>query len=95
MTGIRYEDGRAVLEGVCTVEEADSLLEWLQDDPRRPVDWTDCDHLHTAVLQVLLAVGPPLIGEPRDPFLARWVAPRLREGAQAGPARDSEEGAQP
>ena len=45
--GIRLEGEAAFLEGVVAVEEAETLLEWLQAQPGRVVDWTDCDHLHT------------------------------------------------
>ncbi|HKJ87747.1 MAG TPA: hypothetical protein VKA48_04490, partial [Gammaproteobacteria bacterium] len=69
--GIRFEEEAAFLEGVVAVEEAEALLEWVQGHSGRPVDWSGCDHLHTAVLQVLMAAEPPLRGQPRDPFLAR------------------------
>lgn len=75
--GIRFEEETAYLEGVVAVEEAESLLEWIQAHPGRPVTWSDCDHLHTAVLQVLLALEPEVRGQPRNAFLARWVAPHL------------------
>ena len=87
---IRFEDEVAYLEDVVSVEEAEDLLGWLQGHPGRPVDWSACDHLHTAVLQVLLAMEPPLHGTPRDDFLARWVASRLGTLRESGEHAESE-----
>ena len=74
---IEYRGGRAVLTDVCTVEEAEGLLEWLTKTPKAEVDLAAAGHLHTAVLQVLLAVQPRIAAPPADGFLSRWVAPAL------------------
>jgi hypothetical protein len=73
----------AFLEGVIGVEEAETLLEWLQASPGRGVDLSGCDHLHAGVLQVLMALAPPIQGEPRDPFLAR-VMKSVSGGPEGG-----------
>jgi hypothetical protein len=39
-----------------------------------------CTHLHSAPLQVLLALRPKIGALPEEPFLARWVAPLLKGG---------------
>jgi hypothetical protein len=64
----------AVLEGHCSVEEAEPLLEWLRAAPAPAVDLSACAHAHTAVLQVLLALRPALAAAPADEFLARLCA---------------------
>jgi hypothetical protein len=69
----RGENGTIILEGDCTVEEAEPLLQMLQDAPHPMLDWTTCSHLHTAVLQVVLAARPALFGPCGDPWVARWV----------------------
>ncbi|MFV8833645.1 hypothetical protein [Aquisalimonas sp.] len=74
---IDYRKTVARLEGTCTVEEAEELLQWLQANPQGKVNLKECGHLHAAVLQVLMAVRPPLSAEPSDPFLARWVTPAI------------------
>lgn len=74
---VRLDDGLIHLEGSCTVEEAEALLETVLAHPDLPVDWSRCTSLHTAVLQVLLAAGPVVVGMPEDPFLRRWVEPAL------------------
>lgn len=91
---IRFDETTSWLEEVCAVEEAEPLLAWLQGGPDRRVDLGRCSHLHTAVLQVLLAARPVLAAPPEDGFLARHVAPLLAGGApdragaipQGGPA---------
>jgi hypothetical protein len=69
----RDDDGRIVLEGICPVEDAESLLQLLQSAPRATCDWTTCNHLHTAVVQVILAADPNLIGPCGDPWIEQWI----------------------
>lgn len=74
MSVCRHDDnGTILLEGVCSVEDAESLLQLLQATPRAPVDWTRSNHLHTAVLQVILATRPTLVGRCGDPWVAEWI----------------------
>ncbi|MEO0035359.1 MAG: hypothetical protein RLZZ501_1382 [Pseudomonadota bacterium] len=74
MAIVNEADGPAV-EGVCGVEEALPLLEALAGGASLSLG--RCTHLHTAPLQVLLALRPVLRDPPTEPFLARWVAPLL------------------
>jgi len=67
------------LEGRCSVEEAEELLQWLQNTPGGRVNLKRCEHLHAAVLQSLLAVRPGVSVGPDDAFLARWVMPLLAQ----------------
>ena len=71
---IRCEAGRVALEGVCGVEEALPLLEAVQADPGAVVDLGGCTQLHSAALQVLMALAPPLAGPPAEPFVAALLA---------------------
>jgi len=78
-----------VLEGIGRVEDAEPLLGWLQADSGRIVDLTEAEHLHAAVLQVLMAMRPTLRGGPRDAFLQSWIIPALEaensaDGASQG-----------
>ena len=73
MSVCRHDDGTILLEGVCPVEDAESLLQLLQATPRASLDWTRSGHLHTAVLQVILATRPTLVGRCGDPWVAEWV----------------------
>lgn len=68
---IQYTQDQAALEGVVVVEEAESLQNRLKEQPQTAVNVAMCDSMHTAVLQVILALRPTLSGQPSDPWLAR------------------------
>jgi anti-anti-sigma regulatory factor len=73
-------DGNIVaLEGICRVEDAEPLLRWLQADPSRIIDLSETEHLHAAVLQVLMALRPRLSGTAKDAFLRDWITPALSD----------------
>lgn len=59
---VDLSDAAAVLTGICDVAEAETLLAWLQTHPQGPVDLSRCEHAHTAVVQVLIAARPTLVG---------------------------------
>lgn len=72
-------DGETVrLEGDCRAADAEALCAALVGHAGLRVDLSAAETLHTAVVQVLLALGPPIVGEPRDPFLRQHVTPRLK-----------------
>ena len=74
-------DGDTVLlEDVCAVDDAETLMGHLQAGAAR-IDWSGCTHLHTACLQVMLAARVPIRGTPANPLLARWLGPLLDTGA--------------
>ncbi len=77
MTVTRDDDGIIHLAGACPVEDADTLLRLLGEDPAALVDWRGCTAAHAAVVQVLMALRPALAGPPADDFLQRHVAPLL------------------
>lgn len=67
--------GCIALSGSCPSADAEPLLQLLLADPGATVDWRDCQGAHTAVVQVLMAVKPKLLGPPADARLEDWVAP--------------------
>jgi anti-anti-sigma regulatory factor len=69
------EDGVIQLRGECPVGDAEPLLALLQADAKRLVDLSEVVTLHTAVVQVLLALRPTVRGSARDAFLHRWIEP--------------------
>ena len=77
MTVRLASDGAIRLEGACTDADAEPLARFLLLDPAAAVDWRDCDHAHTAVVQLLLAARRPPRGPPRSLFLRTWVEPLL------------------
>jgi len=74
----------AILEGLCAVEEAEPLWQWLRERPGRKVNLKGLRHPHTAVLQVLMAARPAVTAPPRDEALARWLLPAIAGEAAAG-----------
>ena len=84
MTIRRSDEGILILDGVCAVEEAESLLQMLQATPGATVDWTQCRQLHTAVLQVIMASGIVPIGPCGDVWVQQWLAPQLIQRETAG-----------
>ncbi len=71
-------DGDVVyLSGHCRVEDAETLAALLQPSEGVAVDISECDSLHAAVVQVLLAFGAPVVGAPIEPFLRDRLFPAL------------------
>jgi hypothetical protein len=60
----------ARLAGQVTIEEAETLAAWLRSTPDGALDLSDCETLHSAVLQVLLAAAPPIAAPPSAAWLA-------------------------
>jgi hypothetical protein len=85
---IRSADDTVLLEGVCPIEDAETLLHLLQAGATH-ADWTGCTHLHAACLQVLLVSGLPVHGLPANAALTRWVEPLF---AAAGGGSQKTEG---
>ncbi len=83
---VRLDGNVILLEGPCRVEDAEPLLRWLQADPGRTIDLTDAEHLHAAVLQILMALRPALKGRAKDAFLRDWITPALSAAGSAGMA---------
>lgn len=70
---VRLEGDVILLDGDCRVEDAEKLLSHLQANPARSVGLAGCGRMHGAVVQVLIAFRPPLIGEPADAFARSWI----------------------
>jgi hypothetical protein len=64
------------LSGRCMAEDAELLLKQLAAGVTQ-VDLTDCEYLHGAIVQLLMATRPALVGEPAE-FLRDWVIPLIR-----------------
>ncbi|MCB6179272.1 hypothetical protein LHP98_14200 [Rhodobacter sp. Har01] len=72
----------ARIEGAARVDEAETLVSFLETTADPVVDLGPTNHLHTAVLQVLMAYRPALATLPEDPVLLALLRPLLGE---AGP----------
>jgi hypothetical protein len=67
----------ATFSGAIRIEEVDGLVAWLRETPKPTVNLRRCTHLHTAVLQSLLAAGATVSAQPEDRFLHSWVLPAI------------------
>ncbi len=75
---IIYKKTVAVLEGVCEIEEAETLLSWLLEHPKGKLNLKRLEHPHTALLQVLMALRPDVSVFPEVEDVANWLQPLLR-----------------
>jgi hypothetical protein len=67
---IRFLKKYAALEGHVAVDDAEALAQWLQKQAAPAVHLGKCEHVHGAVLQVLLAYRPRVTVPPADALLA-------------------------
>ncbi|UHC20161.1 hypothetical protein LRS73_32920 (plasmid) [Methylobacterium currus] len=77
-------DDRLLLTGHCPIEESEPLLDALRGMADPVVDVTGLDQAHTAILQVLMAVGPAIRGCPADPVAASCLGALKRAEAPRG-----------
>jgi hypothetical protein len=75
--GVQFRNKLVCLSGVVTVEDAEALLDGLQKKPGTAVDFSACEHLHPASLQVLMAAGAAVVAWPADAGLAMWLQSAL------------------
>ncbi len=59
----------AVFEGTCGPEDAETLLQWLLDKPNAQLNLKCCEHLHAALLQVIMECRAHISVWPQDPKL--------------------------
>ena len=71
---IRYLKKHAALQGIVGVDDAEALTQWLLKQTAPAVHLGGCEHLHGAVLQVLLALQPRIVAPPPDALLAGALA---------------------
>jgi hypothetical protein len=79
------------LSGRCGADDAEALQEHLLAMSGATVEWSDCEHLHSAVVQVLLVGAPLMHGAPKNEFLTTHIAPilglsKVTAGVQGKPA---------
>jgi hypothetical protein len=79
---VRQTPGVAILSGRCGVEDAEVLQRLLSANPEATVECTACEHLHAAVLQVLLVAKPRVRGSPSGAFVRTHLWPLV--GGRAG-----------
>lgn len=63
----------AVMDGICNIEEAENLLEWLLEHPNGKINLKNCEHMHTSILQVIMASGASISAAPENDIIARTL----------------------
>lgn len=76
MTIVR-DDQVVRLTGLCRVEDAEPLAALLQGLDDSILDLSACEGLHAAVVQVIMAFGPKIMGVPEDVFLKERLLPAV------------------
>jgi len=56
------------------IEDAETIFELLQKDPKLSLDLSECKHLHTSCLQVLMLMKPNIVAWPKDKGLYMWLS---------------------
>ena len=74
---IEYKKKIALFTEIVSVDEAEGLLEWLQNKSAPKVDLSACTHLHPANLQVLMAAQCQVTDWPEDAGLRSWLVTAL------------------
>jgi len=70
----------AVLEGICEIEEAEVLLEWLLVNRKGKLNLKQLEHPHTALLQIIIAFKPMISAWPENEAICSWLQPLLKDG---------------
>lgn len=70
---IKFSGAVARFEGQCRLDEASALFEWLEQTPAAKIDLAECEHMHTAILQILMVAKPELLASPASRFLQQWL----------------------
>jgi sialic acid synthase SpsE len=77
---IRFEGDEIVMSGVCAIEEIEELMGFLEQHKQAHVNLAQCEHMHTALLQLLMQYHVKVRGTAYTPFLWKWVVPVLGVG---------------
>ncbi len=75
---IELNDQTAQFTESVSVEEAETLMAWIQEHPGCAVNFSACEHLHASVLQVLMAFSPEVAQWPNDTNLKQWLQAALQ-----------------
>lgn len=74
---VRLDGNVIYLEGLCRIEEVEALFDLLQQGQGRKVDISRCLSLHTALVQILLAIRPVISGDSTDSFICNRLVPAI------------------
>ncbi|MDQ7033147.1 MAG: hypothetical protein Q9M37_10615 [Desulfonauticus sp.] len=70
---IVYKEDVAYFKGVCEVEEAEELLDWIKLKNTPKIDVSEMEHIHTAIAQIVLFFKPEIIGLDKNSFFGKYI----------------------
>lgn len=70
---VKLTRAKAELSGDCTVEEAETVFEWLRKTPKGELHLGAVTHLHAAILQTIMITHNKLSATPVDLFAAECI----------------------
>ena len=70
-----------ILDGVCTTEDAEPLMQWLLAHPGGKVQLKDCTNMHSSVLQSLMAGQVQCVDWTADSNLTAWLVTALQKSS--------------
>jgi len=76
---ISYKKTVAILDDICEIEEAETLLEWCLEHPVGKLNLKKLSHPHSAILQVMMALRPTVSMWPEDKAILTWLQPLLQD----------------
>ncbi|MDQ7048168.1 MAG: hypothetical protein Q9M92_00975 [Enterobacterales bacterium] len=76
---VAFKKTIALLEGECSIEDSEELLNWILLNPKGKLNLKKLSYLHTAVLQVLMASQVKISIWPSDTKIASWLQAILLE----------------
>lgn len=77
--GIEYKRNQAYFKDMVTADDAEPFLDWLQKQKKAKISLSKVSHIHTAVLQVLMAGDFVIQSWPKDNSLLNWLTEALKE----------------
>jgi hypothetical protein len=77
---VAIDEGRILITGQATIEDAETLLSMLRNPAAVLIVVEGCERLSTAVAQLLMASGLPIGGVPGDAFTRDLVLPAILRG---------------
>lgn len=69
---VEFIENKAIFKNTVTIEEAEAVFEWLLREKDVEVDMIECEHIHTAVFQILAILKPKIL-LPKDEELKKWI----------------------
>ena len=63
----------AVCKDICSIEEAETLLGWLIEQPSGKLNLKQLKHMHTAIVQVIIATKASVSVWPEDANVCRNI----------------------